>query len=82
MIYLKLGQLGNPKNQKLFKMIRGHKRLTQFQNQLDAVERPIPRDRMGSGKISPMTTQAAGPQVEAKKKMLMQMKAIMALTAA
>jgi len=36
---------------------------------LEAVERPTPRERMGMGKISPMTTQAPGPQVEAKKKM-------------
>lgn len=56
-------------------------RLTQFQNQLEAVERPTPRERMGRGKISPMTTQALGPQVVAKKEMLKQMKAIMALTA-
>jgi hypothetical protein len=36
---------------------------------------------MGSGKISPMTIQAPGPQVEAKKKMKMAMNAIWALTA-
>ncbi len=52
--------------------------LTQFQNQFDAVESPTPRERMGSGKISPMTIQAAGPHVVAKKKIFMQMKAIMA----
>lgn len=33
---------------------------------------------MGRGNVSPMTTQAAGPQVEAKKKMDRQMNAIMA----
>ena len=37
--------------------------------QLEAVERPTPRERIGSGKISPITTHAAGPQVVAKKKM-------------
>jgi hypothetical protein len=42
---------------------------TQFHNQLEAVERPTPRDRMGMGKISPMMTQAPGPQVVAKKAM-------------
>lgn len=52
-----------------------------FHNQLEAVERPTPRDLMGSGKISPMTIQAPGPQVEAKKKMKMAMKEICALTA-
>ena len=56
--------------------------LTQFHSQLEAVESPTPRDRMGRGKISPMTTQAPGPQVEAKKKIYIQMKAISALTAA
>jgi len=29
-----------------------------FQSQLDAVERPTPRERIGSGKISPITIQA------------------------
>lgn len=53
-----------------------------FQSQLLAVESATPRDRIGSGKISPMTIQAPGPQVEAKKKMKMAMKAIWALTAA
>ena len=43
--------------------------MIQFQSQLEAVESATPLDRMGIGKISPMTTQAAGPQVEAKKKM-------------
>lgn len=43
--------------------------LTQFQSQLDAVDRATPRERMGRGKISPMTTQAPGPQALAKKKM-------------
>jgi hypothetical protein len=33
---------------------------------------------MGRGKISPMTIHAAGPQVVAKKKILMQMNAAMA----
>ena len=55
--------------------------LTQFQNQLEAVDNPTPRLRIGSGKIYPITTQAAGPQVAAKNMMLMQMKAIMAFTA-
>jgi hypothetical protein len=36
---------------------------------------------MGRGKISPIMIQAPGPQVEAKKKMKMAMKAIWALTA-
>ena len=54
---------------------------TQFQNQLDEVERPTPRERMGSGSISPITTQAQGPQVAAKKEMLKQMKAIIIDTA-
>ena len=52
-----------------------------FHNQLEAVERPTPRERIGSGKISPIKTQAPGPQVVAKKKMKMAMKAIWALTA-
>ena len=56
----------------------GGEGLTQFQNQLDAVERPTPRDRIGSGKISPMTTQATGPQVEANMLMFMQINAIIA----
>ena len=43
--------------------------MIQFQSQLEAVERATPRDRIGRGKISPMQTQAPGPQVEAKKKM-------------
>lgn len=47
--------------------------MMQFQNQLEAVERPTPRERMGRGKISPTTTQAAGPQVVAKAAMLRQM---------
>jgi len=52
-----------------------------FQSQLEEVERATPRERMGRGKISPMTIQAPGPQVLAKKKMKMAMKAIWALTA-
>jgi len=47
-----------------------------FQSQLEEVERATPRDRIGSAKTSPITTQAPGPQVEAKKKMKIQMKAI------
>jgi len=39
--------------------------MIQFQSQFDAVERPTPRLRMGMGKISPITTQAPGPHVEA-----------------
>lgn len=49
--------------------------------QLEAVERPTPRERMVRGKISPMTIQAQGPQVVAKTEMFKQMKAIMARTA-
>jgi len=52
-----------------------------FHSQLDEVLRATPRDRTGKGKISPMTIQAPGPQVEAKKKMKKQMKATCALTA-
>jgi len=52
-----------------------------FQSQLEEVERATPRERIGRGKISPMTIQAPGPQVLAKKKMKMAMKAIWALTA-
>ena len=52
-----------------------------FHSQFDAVLRATPRDRIGKGKISPMTIQAPGPQVEAKKKMKKQMKATCALTA-
>lgn len=37
--------------------------------QFDAVERATPLERMGRGKISPIRTQAPGPQVVAKKKM-------------
>jgi len=43
--------------------------MMQFQSQLLEVERATPRDRIGRGKTSPMTTQAPGPQVVAKKKM-------------
>jgi hypothetical protein len=46
-----------------------------FQSQFEAVESPTPRERIGRGKISPMRPQAPGPQVEAKKKMKMAMKA-------
>ena len=56
--------------------------LTQFQNQLDAVERPTPRERIGSGKISPTTTHAEGPHDIAKQDILRQMKAIIAEMAA
>ncbi len=59
----------------------GGKGLTVFQSQFEAVEMATPRERIGSGNSSPTTTQATGPQVTAKKKMLRQMKAIMALTA-
>jgi hypothetical protein len=55
--------------------------LTVFHSQLEAVDKATPRDRRGRGKISPMTIQAPGPQVEAKKKMKIAMKAICALTA-
>jgi len=53
-----------------------------FQSQLEAVDKATLRDRTGRGKISPMTIQAPGPQVEAKKKMKIAMKEICALTAA
>lgn len=56
-------------------------RLTVFQSQLDAVDKATPRERIGSGKISPMTIHAPGPQVEAKKKMKIAMNAIWAFTA-
>jgi len=52
-----------------------------FQSQLEAVERATPLDRIGRGKISPIRTQAPGPQVEAKKKMKMAMNEIWAFTA-
>jgi hypothetical protein len=55
--------------------------IIQFQNQLLAVDRPTPRDRMVRGKISPMTIQAQGPQVVAKTAMFKQMNAIMARVA-
>lgn len=57
------------------------KLLTQFQNQFEDVDSPTPLDRMGNGKISPITTHAQGPHVAAKNEMLKQMKAIMAETA-
>lgn len=56
--------------------------LTQFQNQLDAVDRPTPRERIGSGNISPTITQAAGPQVAAKLEIKKQINATIAETAA
>ena len=34
-----------------------------FQSQFEAVDSPTPLERIGSGKISPTTTQAQGPQV-------------------
>ena len=43
--------------------------MAQFQSQLDADDMAIPFARTLSGKISPMTTHATGPQVEAKKAM-------------
>lgn len=43
--------------------------MTKFRSQLLAVDRATALARMGSGKISPMTTHTAGPHVEAKKKM-------------
>ena len=55
--------------------------LTQFHIQLEAVERPTPRERMGSGKISPTTTHATGPQVKEKMATLIIMKAIIEETA-
>lgn len=56
-------------------------KLTVFQSQLEAVDKATPRERIGSGKISPMTIHAPGPQVEAKKKMKIAMNAIWAFTA-
>ena len=53
-------------------------KLTQFHSQLDAVDSPTPRDRIGSGNVSPITTQAVGPHVEAKNAIDKQMKAIIA----
>ena len=41
---------------------------TQFHSQFEAVDSATPRDRIGRGKTSPITTQAPGPQVVAKKK--------------
>ncbi len=49
--------------------VKGERKPTQFHSQFEAVERPTPRDLIGIGKISPITTQAPGPHVEAKKKM-------------
>ena len=59
-------------------MDRFHGQLTQFHSQFDAVDNPTPRDRIGSGKVSPITTQAQGPHVLAKKAMDKQTKAIIA----
>lgn len=42
--------------------------MIQFHSQLDAIDRPTPRERIVSGKISPVMVHVAGPQVEAKKK--------------
>ena len=44
--------------------------LTQFQNQLLAVDKPTPRERMGNGKISPTITHADGPQVIANMEII------------
>lgn len=54
---------------------------TQFQNQLEAVERPTPRERIGNGKISPTTTQAAGPHEMAKVATFRQINATIAAIA-
>jgi len=43
--------------------------MIQFQSQFEEVDKPTARERMGRGKISPITTQAPGPQVVAKKNM-------------
>lgn len=59
----------------------GERKRTVFQSQFEAVDNATPRARIGRGKISPMTIQAPGPQVEAKKEMKMAMNAIWALTA-
>jgi hypothetical protein len=53
-----------------------------FQSQLDAVESATPLERMGSGKISPTTTHAAGPQVEANEAMYRQTNTIRTVDAA
>jgi hypothetical protein len=55
--------------------------LTQFHIQLEAVERPTPRERMGSGKISPMETHATGPHVKEKIATLIIINAIIEETA-
>lgn len=43
--------------------------MAKFQSQLEAVERDMALARIPSGKISPVTTHAIGPQVAAKKAM-------------
>jgi hypothetical protein len=55
------------------------KAMTKFQSQLLAVLKAMPFERTRTGKISPVTAQTQGPQVEAKKKMKMQTKAMRTL---
>jgi hypothetical protein len=43
--------------------------MAKFQSQLEATERDMALARTLRGKISPVMTQATGPQVEAKKAM-------------
>ena len=43
--------------------------MAKFQSQFEAVERDMALARMLRGKISPVMTQAMGPQVDAKKAM-------------
>lgn len=57
-------------------------RLTQFHNQLEAVDKATPLARIGSGKSSPMTTHAAGPHVEANPKIYTQTNVISTLAEA
>jgi hypothetical protein len=45
------------------------KQITRFHAQFQAVDIATPFALIGSGKISPMTAHAAGPQVKAKKNM-------------
>jgi hypothetical protein len=43
--------------------------MAKFQSQLEATDIDMAFPRIASGKISPVTTQAMGPQVEAKAAM-------------
>jgi hypothetical protein len=55
--------------------------MMQFHREFEAVESAIPQARTGSGKISPMTTEAPGPRLLAKKKMYRPMNAVSTRTA-